>query len=119
MKPERFKVVTDYRSPYPDSITFRKDEKVAIGQEFKDDPEWEGWIWCIGCDAKQAWVPKQYLNFDGATGTFKRDYDAKELSVKVGERVVVHDIVNGFGMAEKANGQRGWVPLKHMERDRP
>jgi hypothetical protein len=119
MEPERFTVVTDYRSPYPNSIAFRKDEKVAIGQEFKGDPAWEKWVWCTGANDKQAWVPQQYLNIDGGTGTLKKDYDAKELSVKVGERVIVHNIVNGFGMAEKTNGMRGWVALKHMKRDRP
>jgi hypothetical protein len=48
-------------------------------------------------------------------GVFNRDYDAMELSVQVGEELVVYEIVNGFGMSEKTNGTKGWVPMKNME----
>ena len=36
-------------------------------------------------------------------------------SLKVGKRLVVHEIINGFGMSEKTNGMRGWVPMKNRE----
>jgi vacuolar-type H+-ATPase subunit I/STV1 len=48
-------------------------------------------------------------------GIFNRDYNAMELSVQVGEELVVYEIVNGFGMSEKTNGTKGWVPTKNME----
>jgi hypothetical protein len=38
-----------------------------------------------------------------------------ELSVVIGETLKVHEIVNGFGMAEKSNGTRGWVPMRNLE----
>jgi len=61
-------------------------------------------------------VPKQYL--DGAPGkaTFIRDYNAMELSVCEGEKLILHEIVNGFGMAEKPDGRQGWVPMRNLER---
>jgi hypothetical protein len=114
LKATRFQVVSAYKSPYPDPIVFQKGEKVTVGQGFKGDPEWAHWVWCTGTNGKQAWVPTQYLHIDGRNGTFKKDYNALELSVTVGERVVVYEVVNGFGMTEKTDGTRGWVPMKHM-----
>lgn len=38
-----------------------------------------------------------------------------ELSVKSGERLVVYEIVDGFGMSERPDGTRGWVPIRNME----
>lgn len=112
MKPERYRVVKDYRSPYPDPIVFQRGEKVKVCQEFAEYPDWKNWVWCEGKDGKKAWVPKQYLDGDGI---LNRDYDAMELSVQTGEILVVHEIVNGFGMAERPNGTKGWVPMKNME----
>lgn len=114
-KPERYRVIEDYRSPYPDPIVFQKGEEVNVGQEFREDQDWTNWVWCEGKNGKKAWVPKQYLNTDGKDATFNRDYNAMELSVQVGESLVVHEILNGFGMAEKPNGRKGWVPMKNME----
>ena len=61
---------------------------------------------------------RQYLDIRGRKGTFKRKYNAMELSVSVSEELFVHEIVNGFGMAEKTSGMRGWVPMKNLEVDK-
>lgn len=114
VKPERYKVMREYNSPYPDPIIFRKGEKTTVGQEFKEDPEWKNWVWCEG-NSKKAWVPRQYLIIDDENGVFKKDYNAMELSVKVGEELVVYEVVNGFGMSEKPDGTRGWVPMRNLE----
>ena len=111
----RYHVIESYRSPYPDPIVFHKGEKVLIGKEFTDDPDWKDWVWCEGQSGNKAWVPKQYLEIMGEQGVFITDYDAQELSVAIGETLCIHEIVNGFGMAEKQNGKRGWVPMKNLE----
>ncbi len=115
MKPERYRVTKDYESPYPDPMIFLKGEKVKVGQEFKEDPDWKDWVWCEGKSGKKAWTPKQYINVDGTEGTFNKEYNAMELSVKTGEELAVHEIVSGFGMSEKPDGTRGWVPMRNME----
>ncbi len=114
-KPEHYRVTKEYRSPYPDPIVFRKGEEVKIGQEFNEDPDWENWVWCEGKNDQKAWTPKQYIDFNGVKGTLNREYNAMELSVKTGEELTVYEIVNGFGMAEKPDGKRGWVPMRNME----
>ena len=113
-EPKHYRVTEEYQSPYPESIIFHKGEKVSISKEFTDDPDWKDWVWCEGQNNNEAWVPKQYLEIKGNTGTFLIDYNALELSVVVGEVLNIHETVNGFGMAEKQNGERGWVPLKNL-----
>lgn len=113
--PKRYCVIEGYRSPYPEPIMFHEGEKVCIGKEFTDDPDWKDWVWCEGEYDNQAWVPKQYLEIDAGQGIFTTDYNALELSVAVGETLKVYEIINGFGMAEKQNGKRGWVPLKNLQ----
>ena len=115
VNPKHYRVVRDYESPYPDPVIFLKGEEVKVGQEFKDDPDWRDWVWCEGANGKGAWSPKQFINIDGTKGTFDRDYNAMELSVKAGEGLVVYEIVNGFGMSEKPDGKRGWVPMRNIE----
>ncbi len=115
MKARHFIVIKEYKSPYPDLIVFQEGEEVKVGEEFKEDPDWRNWIWCEGKDNKKAWVPKQYVKIDGLTGRFTRFYDAMELSVQVGEDLLVNEIINGFGMSTKMDGSKGWVPMKNME----
>jgi hypothetical protein len=116
MMPEHYRVIKDYKSPYPDPLVFQRGERVRVGQEFKEDPDWKNWIWCEG-NNKKAWVPKQYINIAGKNGIFNKDYNAMELSVHVGEKLLVYGIVNGFGMSKKTNGTRGWVPIKNIQTD--
>ena len=111
--PTRYHVKKAYTSPYPHPLIFRRGDAVELGREFADDPEWKDWVWCERADGPAAWVPKQHLDRTGGKATFKENYDARELSVSVGEALIVHEIVNGFGMAEKPDGTRGWVPMRN------
>lgn len=115
MKARYFRVIKEYESPYPEPIVFQEGEQAKVGEEFKEDPDWRNWVWCEGKDNKKAWVPKQYVNVDGTNGTFSKFYNAMELSVQVGEELLVNEIINGFGMSTKTDGAKGWVPMKNME----
>jgi hypothetical protein len=110
-----YRVITEYISPYPDSILFHMGDFVHVGIEFDDDPDWKNWIRCNGDGGKEAWCPGKYLDIIGDTGVFIRDYDAKELTVYIGEILSVREQVNGFGIAVKDNGEIGWVPMKILE----
>ena len=115
-KPQKqYRVIENYQSPYPEPIIFHKGELVTVGKEFTDDPDWMNWVWCEGRNNNQAWVPKQYLDIEANQGVFNTDYNALELSVVVGEVLIIYEIVNGFGLAEKQTGERGWVPLRNTE----
>ena len=110
-----YTVIQEYNTPYPDSIFFRRGEIVEIGEEFAEDPDWEDWVWCKGENDNQGWTPKQFLEIEGDRGVFKRAYDARELSLQEGEALFIGEVVNGFGMAERVNGERGWAPMNHLE----
>lgn len=114
---KKYRVIEDYQSPYPEPIIFHKGERVSVGKEFAADPDWKDWIWCEGKHGTQAWVPKQYLDIQANQGKFITDYNSLELSVAVGEVLKVYETVNGFGMAEKQNRERGWVPLKNLQEE--
>jgi hypothetical protein len=114
-KTRYFLVIESYRSPYPSPIIFHAGEQVRIRKEFTEDPEWKNWMWCEGKRGNKSWVPKQYLEMETVSrGVFLTEYNALELSVRSGEVLKVHEIVNGFAMAEKSDGRLGWVPLKNL-----
>lgn len=112
---KKFKVIQDYKSPYPDPIIFHAGEKVKVGKKFEDDPDWEDWFWCEGENQQKAWVPRQFIQINEDVGVFVQNYNAMELTLLAGEILTVYEEVNGFGMAEKDNGQKGWAPLKNLE----
>ena len=115
---KKYTVIQAYKSPYPDPIIFQKGDIVEVGKEFTEDPDWVNWVWCETADNRQAWVPDQYLDISQNQGIFNREYNAMELSVSVGEGLFVHEIVNGFGKAEKSSGEIGWVPMNCLEMDK-
>lgn len=115
MESKLFKVISPYKSPYPDPIIFKKGEKVKIGKKFEDDPEWKDWLWCEGENNNKAWTPKQFIDISGSKGIINLYYNARELSIDTGEILIISEIVNGFGFAEKENGEKGWAPIKNLE----
>jgi hypothetical protein len=40
-----------------------------------------------------------------------------ELSVSIGEELLIHEIVNGFGIAEKPDGIKGRMIMRNSELD--
>jgi variant SH3 domain-containing protein len=48
-----YRVITEYISPYPDSILFHMGDFVHVGIEFDDDPDWKNWIRCNGDGGKE------------------------------------------------------------------
>jgi hypothetical protein len=112
---KKYFVIKEYLSPYPDPIHFKKGVIVDVGETYKGDPDWADWVWCTGKNKSSAWVPKQYIHYDSGQWVLKTEFNAMEISVDVGDCLDVYEIVNGFGMAEKPDGKRGWVPMKHLQ----
>jgi len=110
-----FRCVEEYKTPYPHSIIFHKGENVLVGVEYDQDLDWKGWIRCRGTKDQVAWIPEGYLQIKKSRGTLIREYDARELNLRIDEIVKISEIVNGFGIAENQNGEIGWVPMNHLE----
>jgi SH3-like domain-containing protein len=73
------------------------------------DAEYPDWVWCVGPDGREGWVPLERLRMNGDDAVLVADYDARELSVSADEDVVVHEEIGGWARVSNAEGQTGWV----------
>ena len=107
------RVIADYQAPYADPI------RVNAGDEVVIDPDKHtgipGWVWCTNRDGKSGWVPKAYLEYSGKAGKMNCDYDAIELTVHVGEALIVHKAESDFYWVTNQKGVQGWVPIAHVQ----
>ena len=107
------RVIADYEAPYADPIVVNKGDEIIIDASKKTD--WAGWVWCINRGGKSGWVPEAYVERRGDMGTMRCDYNAIELTLRVGELLSVHKAESGFFWVTNQGGQEGWVPSTHVE----
>lgn len=105
------RVISAYRAAYPDPLVIHAGEVLAVGEK---ESEWSGWIWCTNRSGKSRWVPEVYVDRKGDTCVALCDYDATELSVRVGEELVAGQEAAGWLWCTNREGQRGWVPKEHL-----
>jgi uncharacterized protein YgiM (DUF1202 family) len=102
------RVVADYESPYTVPCAFSAGEGLTISQR---ESEWAGWVWCTNREGKSRWVPEAYVERRGDTCVMLCDYEATELSVRVGEELLVSgEEESGWVWCTNQAGQSGWVP---------
>ena len=107
-------VVADYTTPYNDPIVLHEDEPVTTG---KTDDEWPGWIWCTSIENKSGWVPENVIANDGNLSRAARDYTARELNVRVGDKLTIIEEESGWYWCRTQSGNLGWVPVKNVRLD--
>ncbi|MFW9968805.1 MAG: SH3 domain-containing protein [Candidatus Odinarchaeota archaeon] len=112
MKEKKCRVIEDYNSPYTIPLLFKKGEVVSIGEK---ESEWSGWIWCTNKSGKSRWVPENYLKIRGSKGKLKQDYNAIELSVKIGEEYIIKEEEADWYWVINKEGKSGWVPIKNVQ----
>ena len=109
--PRKCRVVTEYRSAYPDPFVVKLREALTAGDR---ESEWRGWIWCTNRCGESRWVPEVYMRGRGEERIALRDYDATELTVRPGEEVITGEGVSGWIWCTNREGQSGWVPAEHL-----
>jgi hypothetical protein len=72
--------------------------------------EYEGWLWCINKKGESAWAPEEWVVIINGGCSFKRDYNAIELTVQEGETVNGNIEVCGWIWVVNGKGDYGWVP---------
>jgi hypothetical protein len=91
-----------------------KDWIVSKGEIVKFERKltiYEGWIWCTNKKGESAWAPEDWVEIMNGDCRFKRDYNAIELTVQIGE-IVNGDIdVSGWIWVVNSNGAYGWIPM--------
>ncbi|MBN1978974.1 MAG: SH3 domain-containing protein [Anaerolineae bacterium] len=101
-------IIATYESSYTDPCTFSAGETLTIG---KRKSEWDGWVWCTNQEGKSRWVPEAYVKCAGDICVMLRDYEATELSVRVGEELIITgEEESGWVWCTNQAGQSGWVP---------
>ncbi|MBU1937484.1 SH3 domain-containing protein [bacterium] len=106
------RVITAYDSAYPEPLIFRKGEELVITD--KESP-WAGWIWCMNRSGESRWVPENYVNRKGKTGTMRCDYDATELTANIGEELIIEKEESCWLWCTNKKKQRGWIPAECVE----
>lgn len=108
------RIIRDYTCAYPDPIRLSAGDCLVPG----DRPsEWPGWVWGAGPDGKAGWVPEAILERSGDRIVAGENYDATELSVRVGDMVIVSRRLSGWAWCQFADGRAGWVPEKCLAVD--
>ncbi len=110
-EPTALIVTASHTASYAKAIDASKGETLSVGPEDIDFP---GWVWCTSVTGVSSWVPIAYLEIDGESGRLKRDYNAMELSVEVGQRLTRIDEESGWYLCETESHQRGWVPMENI-----
>jgi uncharacterized protein YgiM (DUF1202 family) len=111
-EPPTCRVVSAHQSAYPDPLIITQGEALTIGEK---ESEWGGWLWCTNQQGKSGWVPEKYLRRTGDTGNALRHYNATELSVEVGEELIMGKEESGWIWCTNRQGQSGWVPAANVE----
>ena len=106
------RVIADYRSAYRRPWVMRAGEQLSIGQR---QSEWDGWIWCANQRGQARWVPEKYVQRKGDSCVALCDYQAAELSVSVGEELIIDSEESGWIWCTNRQGRSGWVPAANVE----
>ena len=109
MPHKKCRVVSAYRSAYPDPLILKHSDSVTIK---KEDPEFEGWLWCTDESGKCGWIPREWLTINGDSATLVRDYSATELTVSEGEILIIVLEESGWVLCEHPTAGMGWLPSK-------
>lgn len=111
-EPTQLRVAQAYSALYPYPLTVKAGDILRLGV---CDEEYPGWVLATSSDGKSGWCPEEYLDAVGNSGTARRDYTSRELSVSEGERVALVERVAGWGWVAAGPGREGWVPLRHLD----
>jgi hypothetical protein len=112
-QPSRGRVIAPHRSEFADPLVFRAGEELHITDK---ETEWAGWVWCTNQAGRSGWTPEAYVRREGDTGLGLVDYDATELSVDVGQELLMGVQESGWIWCTDQTGQSGWVPVDNVER---
>ena len=103
--------VAAYTASQNNPIEISKGDRLIVGEEYKGNPNWVGWIKCTHIlTGKESWVPKQLIKKFNHEGISLSDYSAKELTVGKGIRVEIQKKMNGWSWCRTESGEEGWLP---------
>jgi len=112
-----YRVVKPRKSSIKDPIKLQKNERVECGEEYNENKNWSGWIWCK-IQNNAGWVPKQIIEKYGNKGILLEDYNGTEFDIEVNEILIMERKLNGWiwGFKKETPNIKGWAPLDYLEK---
>lgn len=111
--------VRDYEAPYPDPLAVGARALLQVDEARSHETDIMGWLWCRAEDGREGWAPEGWLDGDGPTRRIVRDFDARELTVRKGDRLTLLFAESGFVLCRNARGDQGWLPDAVLAMERP
>jgi hypothetical protein len=102
----RFITRAAYTAQYTDPIILCAGDEVEVDRADATFPEW---FWCRGPALKEGWVHRNFLSATHGRATALRDYSARELTVRAGERGRIIELLGGWASVELDDGRTGWL----------
>jgi len=112
-------VMTPYTSAHPNPLMLRAGDTLDFDPDDKLNSErhknkWPEWLWCTAADGTKGWVPENYVRVEGNSCILLKDYNATELTVSEGERLLVQFEESDWLWCRTAQGLEGWVPKENI-----
>jgi hypothetical protein len=113
-------VVKDYTCAFLNPLILRAGDALDFDPDDKRNSErhknkWPEWLWCTAADGTKGWVPENYVRVEGNACVLLRDYNATELTVSEGEKLLVQFEESDWLWCRTARGIEGWVPKENIE----
>ena len=117
MEPQRYLVIQDHTSEYPEPITFEKGAPLSVGERYEGPEGWDNWLFCETPGQKGGWVPAQIIEIiNDQQARALESYTARELNVRQGDVLVGTRTLNGWVWCERTEcRESGWVPQAHLQ----
>ncbi|UCG61135.1 MAG: SH3 domain-containing protein [Candidatus Zixiibacteriota bacterium] len=109
---KQVRVIKPHTSEFPDPIKVKAGAQISVEDR---KTNWPGWLWCRTDSRLEGWVPSDFIDRVGNTGTLRRDYDATELTVAVGDTLEALEEASNWVLCRTDTGLLGWVPCENVE----
>lgn len=106
-------VTKSHQSEFPHPLKLKKDGQVNIGNK---ETNFEGWLWCTADSGNSGWVPENFVIRNGLLGKMKVDYDATELTVTVGQKLLVLSEESQWLWCIDNKDRKGWIPQENVRK---
>lgn len=105
--PARAQTVKAYQASNPTPISVGAGAALSLGRRDSESP---GWIWCVAPSGQGSWVPERWLEIRDEKGILRRDYNAAEFTLSVGDELTLHEYESGWYWAQNREQNWGWAP---------